>query len=71
MEQARAAGRFTPVHDAWWAATRKTHGDAAGTRELIGVLLAHRHLPHDVIVIGLARALTDRRSRGPGDAKGR
>ncbi|MGA5535035.1 hypothetical protein [Mycolicibacterium nivoides] len=31
--------------------------DAAGTRELIGVLLAHRHLPHDVLVIGVARAL--------------
>ena len=57
LEQARAAGRFTPVHDAWWAAARKTHGDAAGTRELIGVLLAHRHLPHEVLVIGLARAL--------------
>lgn len=57
LEQARAAGRFTPVHDAWWAAARKTHGDATGTRELIGVLLAHRHLPHDVVVIGLARAL--------------
>lgn len=57
LEQARAAGRFTPVHDACWAAARKAHGDAAGTRELIGVLLAHRHLPHEVVVIGLARAL--------------
>lgn len=51
LEQARAAGRFTPVHDAWWAAARKTH------RELIGVLLTHRHLPHEMLVIGLARAL--------------
>lgn len=57
LEQARAAGRFTPVHDTWWAAARRTHGDAAGTRELIGVLLAHRHLPHELVVIGLARAL--------------
>jgi hypothetical protein len=32
LEQARAAGKFTPVHDAWWAAARKAHGDAAGTR---------------------------------------
>jgi hypothetical protein len=32
LEQARAAGKFTPVHDAWWEAVRKTHGDAAGTR---------------------------------------
>jgi hypothetical protein len=28
LEQARAAGKFTPVHDAWWAAVRKAHGDA-------------------------------------------
>ena len=28
LEQARAAGKFTPVHDAWWAAARKAHGDA-------------------------------------------
>ena len=28
LEQARAPGRFTPVHDAWWAAARKAHGDA-------------------------------------------
>lgn len=57
LEQARAAGKFTPVHDAWWAAARKTHGDAAGTRELIGVLLTHRYLPHELVVIGLAHAL--------------
>lgn len=57
LEQARAAGRFTPVHDAWWAAAREAHGDSAGTRELIGVLLSHRHLSHELVVIGLARAL--------------
>ena len=57
LEQARAAGKFTPVHDAWWAAARRTHGDAAGTRELIGVLLTHHYLPHELVVIGLANAL--------------
>ncbi|WP_186315731.1 IS21 family transposase [Catellatospora sichuanensis] len=57
LEQARAAGKFTPVHDAWWAAVRKTHGDAAGTRALIEVLLLHRHMPHEHIVAGLAAAL--------------
>ena len=57
LEQARAAGKFTPVHDAWWAAARKSHGDAAGTRALIEVLLLHRHLPHEHVVAGLAAAL--------------
>ncbi|HEY1715182.1 MAG TPA: IS21 family transposase [Solirubrobacteraceae bacterium] len=58
LEQARAAGRFTPVHDAWWSAARKAHGDAAGTRALIEVLLLHRHMPHEQLVAGLAAALS-------------
>jgi hypothetical protein len=57
LEQARAAGKFTPVHDAWWAAARKAHGDAAGTRALIEVLLLHRHMSHGHVVAGLAAAL--------------
>jgi transposase len=57
LEQARAAGKFTPVHDAWWAAARQAHGDAAGTRALIEVLLLHRHMTHEHVVAGLAAAL--------------
>jgi len=62
LEQARASGRFTPVHDAWWAAACKAHGDADGTRALIEVLMLHRHLPHDHVVAGLATALRAARS---------
>jgi hypothetical protein len=57
LEQARSAGRFTPVHDAWWAAARKVHGDRDGTRALIQVLLLHRHMAHEHVVAGLAAAL--------------
>ena len=57
LEQARAAGKFTPVHDAWWAAVRKAHGDAAGTRTLIEVLLLHRTMGHEHVVAGIAAAL--------------
>lgn len=57
LEQARAAGKFTPVHDAWWAAARKAHGDRDGTRALIQVLLLHRHMLHEHVVAGLAAAL--------------
>lgn len=57
LEQARAAGKFTPVHDAWWAEARKVHGDAEGTRALIQVLLLARHMNHEHIVTGLAIAL--------------
>ncbi|MBO8185309.1 IS21 family transposase [Streptomyces spirodelae] len=57
LEQARSAGRFTPIHDAWWAQARKVHGERDGTRALIEVLLLGRHLPHEHIVAGLAAAL--------------
>ena len=57
LEQARAAGKFTPVHDAWWAAARKAHGDAVGTRALVEVLLLHRHMDSEHVVGGLAAAL--------------
>jgi transposase len=57
LEQARASGRFTPIHDAWWAAACKAHGDADGTRALVEVLMLHRRLPHQHVVAGMASAL--------------
>ncbi|WP_199822526.1 IS21 family transposase [Streptomyces sp. WMMB 322] len=57
LEQARSAGKFTPVHDAWWAQARKIHGEREGTRALIEVLLLGRHIPHEHLVAGLAAAL--------------
>lgn len=57
LEQARSAGKFTPVHDAWWAAARKIHGEKEGTKALIEVLLLGRHLAHEHVVAGLASAL--------------
>lgn len=57
LEQARSAGKFTPVHDAWWNAVCRAHGDAEGTRALIEVLLLARHMPHEHVVAGLVAAL--------------
>jgi hypothetical protein len=57
LEQARAAGRFTPVHDEWWAAVCRAHGDRDGTRALIEVLLLARYMAHEHVVAGLALAL--------------
>ncbi|MGA5764023.1 IS21 family transposase [Nonomuraea bangladeshensis] len=57
LEQARAAGKFTPVHDEWWAAACKAHGDAAGTRALIEVLLLTRHMAREHIVTGIVTAI--------------
>jgi transposase len=57
LAQARAAGRFTAAHDAFWAAARAKHGDGDGTRALIQVLLLHRHLAHGDVVAGIEAAL--------------
>jgi len=57
LAQARAAGRFTAAHEAFWAAARARHGDAAGTRALIEVLLLHRRLPFPAVLAGIGAAL--------------
>ncbi len=56
--QARAAKVFTAEHDTWWAAARRAHGDAAGTRALVEVLLLHRHLDHADVLAGITAALS-------------
>ncbi|MBT2535111.1 IS21 family transposase [Arthrobacter sp. ISL-69] len=57
LAQAREAGLFTPAHDAFWAAARKTDGDAKATRELIDVLLLHRVMDAGDVVAGITAAL--------------
>lgn len=55
---ARASGSFTDVHERFWKAARRKLGDAGGTRALVEVLLAHRHLDHQMLVEGMKRALS-------------
>ena len=57
LAQARAAGVFTSVHEAFWAAARARHGDSAGTRALIEVLLLHRRMPAAQVIAGITAAL--------------
>lgn len=57
LAQARKQGAFTALHDAYWAAARKAHGDAAGTRALIEVLLLYRRMPKDAVDAGLRAAV--------------
>ena len=40
-----------------WAAARKAHGDAGGTRTLVEVLLLHRRLDHPAVCAGITAAL--------------
>jgi transposase len=58
LVQARAAGVFTAAHEAFWATARRAHGDAAGTRTLIEVLLLHRHVPTADVIAGINAALS-------------
>jgi hypothetical protein len=58
LAQARAARTFTAEHDAFWDAARKAHGDAAGTRALVEVLLLHRHLDRVDVLAGISAALS-------------
>ena len=58
LAQARASKVFTAEHEAFWAAARKAHGDAAGTRVLVEVLLLHRHLDRVDVLAGISAALS-------------
>jgi transposase len=54
---ARAGGGFTALHQRFWDAARKQHGDGPGTRALVGVLLLHRTLPATAVAAGMEAAL--------------
>lgn len=58
LAQAREAGVFTPTHDAFWAAARKTDGDTKAIMELIDVLLLHRVMDATDVIAGIAAALS-------------
>jgi transposase len=58
LAQARAAKVFTAEHEAFWAAARKAHGDGAGTRALVEVLLLHRHLDRADVLAGISATLS-------------
>ncbi|MGC0367648.1 hypothetical protein ABH922_005700 [Rhodococcus sp. 27YEA15] len=58
LAAARRNWTFTAAHDAFWAAARKTDGDAGGTRQLIDVLLLHRTMNADDVIAGIDAALT-------------
>jgi transposase len=58
LEAARASGAFTPAHEALWSAARRAVGEPAATRELIGVLLLHRHMDDADVIAGIGAALS-------------
>lgn len=57
LAQAKACGAFSAEHQGYWDAARRANGDAAGTRALIEILLAHRTLPAAALTTALRRAV--------------
>lgn len=57
LDQARREGTFTADHEAFWAAAKAGGDEAAGTRELIQVLLLHRHMRGPDVTAGIRAAL--------------
>jgi transposase len=58
LVQAKRAGGFTPSHQRYWDAVRGARGDAAGTRALVEVLLAHRTQPAPALAAAMDRAVS-------------
>jgi len=58
LAAARRCGAFTNSHDRYLTAARRHLGDQDGTRAMIEVLLAHRHLPAAAICAGINAALS-------------
>ncbi|MDQ2846108.1 MAG: IS21 family transposase [Actinomycetota bacterium] len=57
LAQAKASKAFTGSHQAYWDAARTAKGDAAGTRALIEILLAHRTMPAAALSAAMDRAV--------------
>jgi transposase len=57
LAQAKACGAFTGTHQRYWDAARRERGDAAGTRALIELLLAHRTLPAAALTAAMGKAI--------------
>jgi transposase len=57
LAQAKDCGAFTQTHQRYWDAARRERGEAAGTRALIEVLLAHRALPAAALQAAMGKAV--------------
>lgn len=57
LAQAKASGAFSVTHQRYWDAARRIRGDAAGTRALIEILLAHRTLPRAALEMAMRTAI--------------
>jgi hypothetical protein len=57
LAQARAAGVFSPTHEAYWEEARRRLGDRDGTKALVDALLLHRTMSAAAVIAGMGSAL--------------
>jgi transposase len=57
LQQARAAGAWPAAYDRLWEQLRQRHGEAAGTRQMIDVLILHRKIESAEVHAAVAHAL--------------
>ena len=57
LHQAREGGEFPPAYDRLWSKLKQRSGDKGGTRQMIEVLLLHRHHPKLVVRRAVEQAL--------------
>ncbi len=57
LHQAREQGAFPPSYDRLWSRLRERSGDKQGTRQMIEVLLLHRHHPTQIVRRAVEQAL--------------
>lgn len=57
LRQARERGELPPDFDCLWQALQERHGDAEGTRQLIGVMLLYRSADREAVTTAVGLAL--------------
>ncbi len=57
LHQAREQGEFPPSYDRLWSNLKERSGDKQGTRQMIEVLLLHRHHPTQIVRRAVEQAL--------------
>lgn len=57
LHQAREQGEFPPCYDRLWSRLKERSGDKQGTRQMIEVLLLHRHHPTQIVRQAVEQAL--------------
>lgn len=57
LKQSRERGEWPAVYDELWKALQARHGEAAGTQEMVEILLSHRDLSKETIEKAIREAL--------------